>query len=175
MFRDVRLNEDPTIDVVRENAAGDKDRSAEQNNEVSSPESQGNQDKVCVQEEDVDGKKVKGHVECEEKLGGKGKTAEQDKEGKNVKDGGEVRDNFVDKVINEPRVSLKELNKAKEILETKTKEENSKSKPLEEHSAEGEQLKDESRGCSADDMKQRKKLPHVRKGSLLKPVRLTCQ
>nr|XP_022290059.1 uncharacterized protein LOC111101752 isoform X2 [Crassostrea virginica] len=180
MCRDVRLKEDPTIDVVHENAAGDKDRSAEQINEVSSPESQGNQDKVCVQEEDVDGKKVKGHVECEKKLREEGKTAEQDKEGKSVQDGGEVRDSSVDKVINEPRVSLKhssesveqkenkELNKPKESLETKTKEENSKSKPLEEHYAEGEQLKDESRRCSGDDVKQRKKLSPCKKGKSVK-------
>ena len=43
--------------MLDENAVSDKDRSAEQTYEVSSPESQGNQDKVCVQEEDVDGKK----------------------------------------------------------------------------------------------------------------------
>ena len=120
MFRDVRLKEDRTIDVVRENAAGDKDRSAKQNNEVSSPESQGNQDKVCVQEGDVNGKKVKGHVECEGKLRGKGKTAEQDKEGKSVKDGGEVRDNSVDKVINIPRVSLKDIFESVEQRKTKS-------------------------------------------------------
>ena len=166
--------------MVPENAAGDKDRSAEQNNEVSSPESQGNQDKMCVQEEDVDGKKVKGHVECEEKLREKGKTPEQDKEGRSVKDYGELRDEPADKFIHEPRVSLKdisesveqkgnkELNKATESLERKTKEENSKSKPLEEHSAEGDLLKKESRGCSGDDVKQRKKLSPCKKEKSVK-------
>ena len=53
-------------------------------------------------------------------------------------------------------------------METKTKEENSKSKPLEEHSAEGEQLKEESRGCSADDVKLRKKLSPCKKGKSVK-------
>ena len=120
------------------------------------------------------GKKVKGHVECEEKLRKEGKTEEQDKEGNSVKDG--VRDDSGDMVMNEPRVSLKdisesveqgenkELKKSKECLETKTE----KDKPLEEHSAEGEQLKEESRGCSGDDVKQRKKLSPCKKGKSVK-------
>ena len=103
--------------MVRENAAGDKYKSAEQNIEVSSPESQGNQDKACVQEEDVDGKKVKGQVECEEKLREKGKTAEQDKEGRSVKDGGELRDKSADKFIHELRVSLKDISESVEQKE----------------------------------------------------------
>ena len=62
----------------------------------------------------------------------------------------------------------KELNKVKESLETKTKEENPKSKPLEEHSAKSEQLKEESRGYSGNDVKQKKKLSPYKKGKSVK-------
>ena len=119
--------------MVREYAAGDNDRSAEQNNEVLSPSwIPGQPGQSVCPGRGCWWEKVKGHVECKDKLGEKGKTAEQDKEGKSFKGGGEVRDNYVDKVINKPRVSPKdmsesveqkenkELNKAKEILETKT-------------------------------------------------------